>query len=318
MKNDIAILIPCLNEELTINKVVQDFQKYLPNARILVFDNNSTDNTANIALEAGAQVIDVRQRGKGYVVKAMFEKVDADIYVLVDGDDTYPANRVSDLIQPIIDGDADMTVGSRLSEWNKTDFSSAKGFKKINLVGNLLYRGLINWIFRTDLKDILSGYRGLNHKVVKTLPLFLKGFEIETELTIKSISRGFRIKEIPIELSERPIGSLSKIKVIKDGIRILRTIISLFRDYKPLTFFGGSGLLLLVLGIILAIKEIILFTSTGTIHSIQTFIISAVLTFLSIMWIMAGVVLHTMDRRYQEIEQTLFTLWSSLNKENRR
>ncbi len=212
MKNDIVILIPCLNEELTIYKVVQDFHENLPQARIIVFDNNSNDKSAKRALDAGAQVINVQQRGKGHVVKAMFEKVDADIYILVDGDDTYPANRVNDLIQPIIDDEADMSIGSRISQVNNPDFVSVKGFKTINLFGNLIYRNLINWIFGTNLSDILSGYRVFNKKVVKTLPLFLKGFEIETELTIKMITRGFRIKEIPIELAGRPDGSVSKIK----------------------------------------------------------------------------------------------------------
>ncbi|MCJ7696680.1 MAG: glycosyltransferase family 2 protein [Anaerolineaceae bacterium] len=312
--NNIAILIPCLNEETTIYKVVKDFKQVLPEALIYVGDNNSTDNTSEEASKAGAIIINEYRRGKGHVVKAMFERVNADIYIMVDGDDTYPANRVLDLIKPIIDNEADMVIGSRLCYGNKGLI--VKGFKPMNLFGNLIYRKMVNWIFKSDLTDILSGYRVFNNKVIKTIPLFLKGFEVETELTIKAIERGFRIKEIPVDLSERQEGSKSKIKILKDGVRILRTIVSLFRDYKPLTFFGASGLVFLTVGLFFGFIVIAEYFSTGLVLRFPLAILSVGIVLSSIVWIIAGIILHTIDRRVQELESTMLSIWKEINQRN--
>lgn len=312
MEPKIAVIIPCLNEEKTIERVISGINNYLPGALIYVFDNNSSDNTAEVASKAGAIVVKVLQRGKGQVVKAMFKKVEADIYVMIDGDNTYPTSRIADMVSPIINDEADMVVGSRIrsENINAKNFNE-KGFKPLNLLGNLVYRKLINWIFGANLYDILSGYRAFNNRIVKTTPLMLKGFEVETELTIKAIERGYRIKEIPVELSERPAGSHSKIKILKDGLKIFRTILSLFRDYKPLTFFGFSGLLLFIVGLIPGLVVISEYISTGLVMRFPLAILSVGIILSSIIWIIAGIILHTIDRRFQEIEHFLYSLWDS-------
>jgi len=240
-RGHVALLIPCFNEELTVGRVVAEFREQLPGASVYVFDNNSTDRTADEARRAGAFVIPEWRQGKGYVVQAMFRKVDADFYVMVDGDGTYPASAVGRLLAPVVEGRADMVVGSRLHA------DSQSQFRQLNRWGNRLVRATLNSIFGVRLTDILSGYRAFNRAFVKGLPLFGGGFEIETELTIKAVERGFRIREVPIDLTHRPEGSHSKIQFVRDGFLIVNTTLTLFRDYKPLTFFGATGLLLVLL-----------------------------------------------------------------------
>jgi glycosyltransferase involved in cell wall biosynthesis len=238
----IAILIPCLNEELTIGKVIKDFQAELPQATIYVFDNDSTDRTAAIAQAAGAVVIMEKRRGKGFVIQSMFKKVNADIYIMVDGDDTYPAEQVHALLAPVLNDGFDMSVGSRIVQGTQS------GFRPLNWLGNLFYQYVVNLIFKAKLTDILSGYRCMNYNFVKGLPIFVTGFEVETELTIKALERGFQIIEVPVELRSRPEGSHSKIRIVHDGLKILWTIFALFRDYKPFTFFGVIGLMFIIVG----------------------------------------------------------------------
>src|SRR5438270_7966681 len=221
----VAVLVPCYNEERTVGQVVRQFRAQLPDAAIYVFDNNSSDRTADCAGAAGAIVVHERRRGKGYVTRAMFRQVDADAYVMVDGDGTYPAAAVHRLLAPVLSGEADMVVGSRLHS------DSHSEFKQLNAVGNRLVLRVLNLVFRVRLSDILSGYRAFNRCFVKRLPLFGGGFEIETELTIKAIARGYRIVEVPIDLAHRPSGSHSKIRIWRDGVVILNTILSLLRDY---------------------------------------------------------------------------------------
>jgi glycosyltransferase involved in cell wall biosynthesis len=218
-----AVLIPCLNEELTIAKVVKEFRAELPDAEIYVFDNDSSDATAKEAANAGAIVVREMRRGKGFVVQSMFRSVDADIYVIVDGDDTYPARCVKDLIRPVMEGRADMTVGSRLQ-------TEDTAFHPLNRLGNRFFLFLVNFFLRTSLTDILSGYRGMSRDFVQSVPMLTGGFEVETELTIKAVQRKFRILEVPTPLSSRPPGSSSKIRIVQDGLRILGTIFSLVRD----------------------------------------------------------------------------------------
>jgi glycosyltransferase involved in cell wall biosynthesis len=239
--HNIAVMIPCLNEELTIGAVVNDFRRQLPGAAVYVFDNGSTDRTAEEAARAGAIVVSEMRRGKGFVVQTMFQDIDADIYIMVDGDDTYPAGFVHELMKPVLGGTADMAVGTRLD-------APESQFRWLNRLGNKFFLGLVNLFLRTRLSDILSGYRVMNRDFVKSIPLLAGGFEIETELTIKAVQRRFRIVEVPTPLKARPQGSSSKIKIAQDGLRILGTILSLVRDYKPLTVFGSMGLLLMVLG----------------------------------------------------------------------
>ena len=302
----IAILIPCHNEELTIADVVRDFRAELPQARIYVFDNNSSDDTIARARAAGATILSESRQGKGFVVQAMFRRVDADVYVMVDGDGTYPASEVGSLILPIISGEADMVVGSRLYT------GTASEFKSMNRWANRLVLALLNSMFRTRLTDILSGFRAFNRRFVKTLPLFGGGFEIETELTIKAVARGFRIVEIPTTLTARPEGSHSKIKFWRDGLVILNTLLALFRDYKPLTFFGTAGLALIVVaaagGMALVVESYRHNSAPRT-----TLAVAALVVFLSgLLSLAVGLVLHSIARRSQEFDYQIQVLGDEL------
>lgn len=238
----IAVLIPCYNEALTIGKVVSDFRCELPSADIFVFDNCSNDASASIAAAHGAVVVKEPRQGKGFVVERMLNTVDADLYVMVDGDDTYSAGHVHDLIGPILAEDADMVVGARLTDY------SGNSFRPLHVFGNKLVRFLVNWIGKTRLTDIMSGYRAFNRQVVERIPVVSAGFEIETEMTIQMLYYRRRIVEVQIPYKERPSGSESKLKTFSDGFKILWKIFTLFRSFKPLTFFGSIGLILFVLG----------------------------------------------------------------------
>jgi glycosyltransferase involved in cell wall biosynthesis len=299
MPQKIAILIPCYNEELTIAKVVRDFHAELPDAEICVFDNNSTDNTVARAREAGAQIAYERRQGKGFVVQSMFAHIDADIYVLVDGDDTYPAAEVHKLIEPIVQGKAEMVVGSRLMP------SSASEFRLLNKLGNGFFLQVINSIFKVKLSDVLSGYRTFSREFVKSIPVFGGGFETEVELTVKALARGYRITELPVRLTSRPEGSFSKIRIVQDGFVILNTILSLVRDYKPLTFFGGMGLVLILLGFVPGIVVIVEFIKTGLVPRLPSAVLAVGLVLSGMLLIVVGLVLHTITRRFQELEHQL-------------
>lgn len=290
-----AILIPCYNEELTIAAVVTQFRAELPYADIYVFDNNSTDRTAEKARRTGATVLPVPQQGKGYVVRFMFQHVDADIYVMVDGDGTYAAASVHDLIAPISHGEADMVVGSRLHD------NSQSQFKFLNRLGNRIFLQVLNSGFKVHLTDILSGYRAFNRRAVKGLPLFGGGFEIETELTIKALERGYRIVEVPVDLGQRPTGSESKIRLVRDGVLILHTILTLFRDYKPLTFFGVLGLFLMIAGLVPGFIVVLEYINTGLIRHLPLAVLAVGLYLSGMLLIIAGLILHTIARRFQEL-----------------
>lgn len=292
----IAILIPCHNEELTVADVVRDFRAELPQAHVYVFDNNSTDDTVARARAAGATILSESRQGKGFVVQAMFRRVDADVYVMVDGDGTYPAGEVRRLIQPIISEDADMVVGSRLLS------GAGSEFKSMNRWANRLVLAILNSLFRTKLTDILSGYRAFNRRFVKSLPLFGGGFEIETELTIKAIARGFSIVEIPTTLTTRPQGSHSKIRFFRDGLLILNTVLSLFRDYKPLTFFGSVGLLLILLSTAGGLAVLVEFYRGHTVARPVLGVITLLVFFCGSLSVAVGLVLHSIARRSQELE----------------
>lgn len=292
----IAVLIPCLNEEQRIQKVIHDFQYQIPAARIFVYDNASTDRTAEKAAAAGADVVLESRRGKGYVVQAMFQGIDADIYIMVDGDDTYPADRLHALLEPLQADRADMVIGSRIMPQSKSQF------KLLNWLGNKFFLNVINGIFGTRLTDILSGYRIMNRRLVKNLPLFARGFEIEAELTIKSLERGYRLVEVPVDLRSRPHGSFSKIRVVRDGIRILGTILALFRDYKPLTFFGALGALVILLGSLPGLRAILGFLDTGLVEYFPSAILAVGLILSGMLSIVIGLILHTINRRFQELE----------------
>lgn len=291
----VAVLIPCLNEEKTISKVVRDFRAQLPEAEVYVFDNGSTDNTVKEAAEAGATVLREARKGKGFVVQAMFMRVEADIYIMVDGDDTYPAEMVHALIAPVAQGEADMVVGSRL-------LSATSKFHYLNRFGNRLFLSMVNWIFGTQLTDILSGYRVMHRRFVKGVPLFQTGFETEIELTIKALERNYRLQEVATTLRPRPTGSNSKIRILTDGVRILSTLLALFRDYKPLTVFGSLGLFLLALSLIPGFVVVHEFLRTGTVLHLPSGILAVGIALSGMLSATVGLVLHTIDRRFQELE----------------
>lgn len=298
----IAVVIPCYNEELTIADVVLQFRDQLPEADIYVFDNNSTDKTVERAREAGALIYRERRQGKGYVVQSMFSRVDADVFVMVDGDGTYPPSDVRRIIEPVLEDDADMVVGSRL------DHESLSQFRFLNRLGNKLFLWVLNLIFKVRLRDILSGYRAFNRKFVKNIPLFGGGFEIETELTIKALERGYRIVEMPVDLGQRPEGSHSKIKLLRDGWLILSTIFRLFRDYKPLAFFGSVGMAMIAAAFIPGTLVIYEFIETGLVPRLPSAVLAVGMVLSGMLLIVVGLVLHTIARRFNEIEHQLISM----------
>jgi glycosyltransferase involved in cell wall biosynthesis len=308
----IAVLIPCYNEEPTVAQVVEQFRAELPGAKVYVFDNNSSDRTAAEARRAGAIVLSERRQGKGYVVQAMFRRIDADFYVMVDGDGTYPPAAIHGLLAPVVSGDVDMVIGSRLHA------DSQSQFKQMNRLGNRLVRALLNFIFHVQLTDILSGYRVFNRRFVKGLPLFGGGFEIETELTIKAVQRGYRVLEMPVDLSHRPAGSHSKIQFMRDGFLILNTTLALFRDYKPLTFFGSAGLILILLGLIPGGMVFIQFIKTGLVPRLPAALLSVALILCGGISMTVGLILHSIARRSQELEYQIQVLADELRSQGGR
>jgi hypothetical protein len=297
----IAVLVPCHNEELTVGDVVRQFRAALPQARICVFDNNSSDRTADRAREAGADVYFERRQGKGYVVQSMFRSIRADIYVIVDGDGTYPAHVVHQLVEPVLRQEADMVIGSRLAQASKSQF------RALNRFGNKLFLRLLHLIFGVRLTDLLSGYRCFSRRLVRGLPLFGGGFETEAEMTIKALQRGFVIVEVPVALGTRPEGSRSKIRIVQDGFVILSCMLVLLRDYKPLTFFGGAGLLLLIAGCIPAGFAAVQVLHGSAVPLLPTLAAAAFIGAGGVA-ILVGLILHSITRRFQELDHQIQTL----------
>ena len=309
----IAVLIPCYNEELTIEKVVKDFKKELPDADIYVYDNNSKDKTAQIAKNAGAIVRKETRQGKGNVVRTMFREIDADIYVMVDGDDTYPAEFVHQLIEPVRNGEADMTIGDRLS--NGTYQEQIK--KNFHEFGNNLVRKAINILFNNKLKDIMTGYRVFNKTFVKNMPVLSPNFELETEMTLFALDKKFRLKEIPIIFRERPDGSESKINTVSDGIKVIKTIIKMFKDHKPLKFFTILFTILLLIGIFVGLPVIIEYCKTRYITKVPTAILATGIVSLAVICEQCGIILHTIVKQHREnYELNLLRYTQSENKNN--
>lgn len=285
MTPSIAVLIPCYNEEVTIRKVVTDFRTALPEAVIYVYDNNSTDCTAQLAEEAGAVVKKEPRQGKGNVIRAMFEDIDADVYVMVDGDDTYPAEAAPQMVQKVFDG-YDMVIGDRLSS---TYFTENK--RPFHNMGNRVVRAAINSLFRANISDIMTGYRAFSFTFAKTYPVLSKGFEIETEMTIHSLDNNLRLIELPIQYRDRPEGSVSKLNTVGDGIKVLSMIFRLIREYKPLPFFGWIGTAMTILGVLLAASVTVEFWETGLVLRFPTLIGSVMLILAGFISIATGIIL---------------------------
>lgn len=292
----IAVLIPCYNEELTIEKVIKDFKKELPNADIYVYDNNSKDKTAEIAKKNGAIVKHEYRQGKGNVVRSMFRDVDADIYVMVDGDDTYPAEEVHKLIKPIVEGKADMVIGDRLT--NGTYQKENK--RHFHEFGNNLVRKSINVLFKTNLKDIMTGYRVFNKIFVKNMPVMSPKFEIETEMSLHALDKKFIIEEIPIVYRDRPAGSVSKLNTVSDGIKVVETIIKMFKDFKPRQFFWVISLIFIILGLIVGIPVIIEFIKTNYITKVPSAVLATGIMIFALITAQCGVILDTVVKQNRE------------------
>lgn len=286
----IAVLLPCYNEEATIGKVVRDFKAALPDAAIYVYDNNSTDRTAEIAAAEGAIVRKEPRQGKGNVVRAMFEDIDADVYVMADGDDTYPADAAPAMVEKVLEG-YDMVIGDRLSS---TYFQENK--RPFHNFGNRLVRGSINGLFRAHVTDIMTGYRAFSFTFVKTYPVLSRGFEVETEMTIHSLNNNLRLYEMPIQYRDRPEGSVSKLDTVGDGIRVMSTIFRMIREYKPLPFFGGLGLIIGIVGIVLCGTVTFEFAKTGVVTHFPTLIGAVMLVIAGLLLIIAGIILDVMAK----------------------
>lgn len=296
-----AILIPCYNEALTIKKVIEDFQENMPNAKIYVYDNNSTDGTAEIAKRCGAIVRSESRQGKGNVVRTMFREIEADCYIMVDGDDTYPAKFGPILEEYVLTGNADMAIGDRLSS---TYFRENK--RPFHNFGNVLVRNTINSLYKAEVNDIMTGARAFSRDFVKSFAIMSKGFEIETEMTIFALENNMKIVEVPIEYRDRPEGSESKLNTFSDGMKVINTIMQLFRDTRPMQFFGGIGFILLLIGFIFFIPILSDYCKTGLVIKIPTLIMVIGCWIIGTFSFFGGVILsaiHKHDR--QDLERYL-------------
>jgi len=289
--NSIAVLIPCYNEEKTIGKVVADFKEALPNATIYVYDNNSTDQTVEFAKESGATIRHEYRQGKGNVIRRMFREIDADCYLMIDGDDTYPAKHAQEMVDLVLKKGVDMVIGDRLSS---TYFEENK--RPFHNFGNKLVRGLINFIWEAEVKDIMTGYRAFSKPFVKLFPVMSSGFEIETEMTIHALDKRFFLKEIEIDYRDRPEGSFSKLNTRKDGFKVLKTIFNLFKEYCPLKFFSWIAVFFLIIGVLLFIPVFVAYIETGLVLRFPTLIVSGFFMISALLSFFAGLILDNMIR----------------------
>lgn len=293
--DDIAVLIPCYNESQTIAKVVSDWKKAIPSATIYVYDNNSTDHTDTVAKAAGAVVRYEYAQGKGNVVRRMFREIDAKCYIMIDGDDTYPAEFGAQMAAEVLDNGYDMVVGDRLSS---TYFSENK--RPFHNFGNTLVRFSINKIFKASIKDIMTGYRAFSYQFVKTFPVLSAGFEIETEMSIHAVDKKMSIKNMVIDYRDRPEGSVSKLNTVQDGIKVIRTILRLFRDYLPLSFFSCFSVLLLLLATVFFTPVLLEYIETGIVVRMPTLVVSGLAVIASLLSFFTGLILHTLIRKNKQ------------------
>ena len=292
----IAVLIPCYNEAKTVEKVVKDFKKELPSADIYVYDNNSTDGTDKIAKKAGAIVRYERRQGKGNVIRTMFKEIDADCYLMIDGDDTYPAKHAKEMCDLVLKENVDMVIGDRLSS---TYFTENK--RPFHNFGNKLVRGLINHLFKSNIRDIMTGYRAFSYDFVKTFPVLSKGFEIETEMTIHSLDKNFYIKEIPVDYRDRPKGSVSKLNTFSDGFKVLKTIARLFKEYKPMRFFGLISFIFFIITLAFGIPVFVDYFKTGLVERFPTLIFSGFMLMIAFFSLTCGIILEVVVKKHRQL-----------------
>lgn len=297
----IAVLIPCYNESKTIEKVVTDFKNALPEAVIYVYDNNSSDHTDEIARKAGAVVRYEHQQGKGNVIRRMFREIDAECYIMTDGDDTYPAEFAPEMVRRVIDKNVDMVVGDRLTS---TYFTENK--RPFHNLGNSMVRKLINVFFKSDIKDIMTGYRAFSYQFVKSFPVLSKGFEIETEMSIYAIDKNMFVDNVVIEYRDRPEGSVSKLNTYSDGFKVLKTIARLFKNYRPMAFFGLISAVLAVISLGFFISVFMEFLQTGCVDRFPTLIVCGFVMVGAMLSLFAGIILQTLrQKERQDFEMTL-------------
>lgn len=303
----IAVLIPCYNESKTVEKVVKDYKKALPEADIYVYDNNSKDGTYEIARKAGAIVRYERRQGKGNVIRTMFKEIDADCYLMIDGDDTYPAENAREMVNYVLEDKVDMVIGDRLSS---TYFEENK--RPFHNFGNKLVRGLINGLFKSNIRDIMTGYRAFSYDFAKTFPVLSKGFEIETEMTIHALDKNFYLKEIPVEYRDRPAGSESKLSTFSDGFKVLKTIARLFKEYKPTIFFGVISLVFLLISLLFGVPVFVEYFKTGLVPRVPTLIFAGFMLIVSLLSLICGIILEVIVKKHRQ----LFELFLINNKKD--
>lgn len=296
----IAVLIPCFNESKTIKKVVEDYKKVLPEADIYVYDNNSKDHTDDIAREAGAIVRYEYRQGKGNVIRTMFREINADCYLMIDGDDTYPCENAREMCELVLQGKADMVVGDRLSS---TYFKENK--RPFHNFGNRIVRTFINKIFHNKIKDVMTGYRAFSYEFVKGFPVLSKGFEIETEMTIHAVDKNYKLVEIPVQYRDRPEGSVSKLHTFSDGFKVLKTIGSLFKEYRPALFFNIFSLISIVVSLLLGIPVLIEYFNTGLVLRFPTLIVSCILLVIAILLWITGIILNVIVKKNKQLYEIL-------------
>lgn len=295
-KRKIAVLIPCYNEAQTIEKVIKDYKQVLPDATIYVYDNNSHDETASIAQKAGAVVRHEYRQGKGNVIRTMFREIDADCYLMIDGDDTYPAENAKEMCELVLSGKADMVIGDRLSS---TYFTENK--RPFHNFGNRIVRFSINKLFHNEIKDIMTGYRAFSYEFVKGFPVLSKGFEIETEMTIHAVDKNFKLVEIPVNYRDRPAGSVSKLNTYKDGFKVLKTIATLFKEYKPGMFFGLIAALFLLLSLILGVPVFLEYFETGLVPRFPSLIVAGISLVIALLLWISGVILSVIVKKHRQL-----------------
>ena len=308
--DNIAVLIPCYNEQSTIRKVVEDFKNALPSAKIYVYDNNSTDNTIAEAEAAGAIVRKEPRQGKGNVLRTMFRDIDARCYIITDGDDTYPSSYAAEMAEQVLENKVDMVIGDRLSS---TYFTENK--RAFHNFGNVLVRRLINMLYKSDIKDVMTGYRAFGYKFAKTFAVLSKGFEIETEMTIHALDKNLLIKNIPINYRDRPQGSSSKLNTYSDGLKVLKTIFILFKNYKPLSFFMWMSLIMLLTAVGFLIPVMADYIKTGLVPKLPSFVACVFFAICSILSFFEALNLDTLRQKERREFEYWFNLWAVQERE---
>ena len=300
----IAVIIPCFNEEAAVGKVVSDFRRALPSARVIVCDNNSTDRTVEEALAAGAEVLCEPRQGKGCALRSMFRDIEADCYIIVDGDDTYPAEAAPDMAKIVLSGAADMVVGDRLS----TTYHS-ENKRRFHSLGNRFMKSIINFLFKSELQDIMSGLRAMSRDFVKMLPVTCRGFEIETEMTLFALDNNFTIRELPVAYRDRPEGSVSKLRTYRDGAKVVKTVVMLYRDYYPMHFFGVLAAVLMLAAVAAFVPVLLEYLKTGLVPRFPTLIAAVILGLSSLLSLFCGLILVSLGKRHRQQFEIMYNIY---------